>query len=105
MVMYGGHIVESGPVESVLREPLHPYTQLLLSAVPDPRAPLNVDVESVKAEPPKVINPAAGLPVPRPLPDGRGGLLHRHAQAGAARPRARGGVPRRAAPGGCVRTR
>jgi peptide/nickel transport system ATP-binding protein len=60
MVMYGGHIVESGPVESVLREPFHPYTQLLLSAVPDPRAPLNVDVDSVKAEPPKVINPAPG---------------------------------------------
>jgi oligopeptide/dipeptide ABC transporter ATP-binding protein len=60
MVMYGGHIVESGPTESVLQDPKHPYTQLLLSAVPDPRAPLAVDVESVKAEPPKVINPGEG---------------------------------------------
>src|SRR5437763_5569821 len=60
MVMYGGHIVESGPTESVLQDPKHPYTQLLLSAVPDPRAPLSVDVDTVKAEPPRVINPAEG---------------------------------------------
>jgi peptide/nickel transport system ATP-binding protein len=58
--MYGGHIVESGPTESVLQDPKHPYTQLLLSAVPDPRAPLSVDVETVKAEPPRVINPGEG---------------------------------------------
>jgi peptide/nickel transport system ATP-binding protein len=60
MVMYGGHIVESGPAESVLQDPKHPYTQLLLSAVPDPRAPLNVDAATAKAEPPRVINPGEG---------------------------------------------
>jgi peptide/nickel transport system ATP-binding protein len=60
MVMYGGHIVESGPAEAVLQDPKHPYTQLLLSAVPDPRAPLNVDAATAKAEPPRVINPGEG---------------------------------------------
>ncbi|NUR63638.1 MAG: ABC transporter ATP-binding protein [Catenulispora sp.] len=60
MVMYGGHIVEAGPTEEVLQHPKHPYTQLLLSAVPDPRAPLAVDVETAKAEPPKVVNPQPG---------------------------------------------
>ncbi len=35
LVMYAGHIVEQGPVDSVLEEPLHPYTQLLLASVPD----------------------------------------------------------------------
>src|SRR5213075_1809882 len=29
VVMYAGHIVEAGPTETVLRDPKHPYTQLL----------------------------------------------------------------------------
>ena len=36
MVMYAGQIVEWGDMESVLDNPQHPYTRLLLSAVPDP---------------------------------------------------------------------
>ncbi len=36
MVMYAGQIVEWGATESVLGNPQHPYTRLLLSAVPDP---------------------------------------------------------------------
>src|SRR5437762_3404498 len=60
LVMYGGHIVESGPTESVLANPKHPYTQLLLSAVPDPRAPLVVGAETDRGEPPRVIDPTEG---------------------------------------------
>jgi peptide/nickel transport system ATP-binding protein len=36
LVMYAGQIVEHGPIEEVLSAPLHPYTRLLLEAVPDP---------------------------------------------------------------------
>jgi peptide/nickel transport system ATP-binding protein len=60
IVMYAGQIAESGPIETVLTDPRHPYTQLLLSAVPDPRADLSVAAETDRGEPPKVIDPAPG---------------------------------------------
>jgi len=35
-VMYAGRFVERGPWQSVMSEPLHPYTRALLQAVPEP---------------------------------------------------------------------
>ena len=43
-VMYLGKIVETGPAEIVLNTPAHPYTQLLLRAVPKIGVPLPEDV-------------------------------------------------------------
>ncbi len=33
-VIYRGEVIERGPVETVLADPVHPYTQCLLSAIP-----------------------------------------------------------------------
>jgi peptide/nickel transport system ATP-binding protein len=35
LVMYAGQVVEQGPVDQVLTSPLHPYTRLLISSIPD----------------------------------------------------------------------
>jgi oligopeptide/dipeptide ABC transporter ATP-binding protein len=60
LVMYAGHLVEEGSTEDILQRPKHPYTQLLVSAVPDPRAPLGLSDAADVGEPPKVINPTEG---------------------------------------------
>jgi peptide/nickel transport system ATP-binding protein len=43
LVLYAGQIVERGPTDEVLGDPLHPYTQLLLSAVPNPGTGLHTE--------------------------------------------------------------
>jgi peptide/nickel transport system ATP-binding protein len=60
IIMYAGRVAEQGPTEELLSSPRHPYTQLLLSAVPDPRAELSVGAETDRGEPPRVIDPAPG---------------------------------------------
>jgi peptide/nickel transport system ATP-binding protein len=59
-VMYGGHVVERGSVDDVLAHAKHPYTQLLLSAVPDPRAEISIGPSGETGEPPRVVNPGEG---------------------------------------------
>ncbi|RJG48469.1 ABC transporter ATP-binding protein [Motilimonas pumila] len=44
-VMYVGHLVEWGEVDEVLQKPAHPYTQLLMSAVPNPEKSIHDNLE------------------------------------------------------------
>lgn len=59
-VMYLGKIMEKGPVEKLIFEPLHPYTQALIAAVPVPDpASARIDVK-IKGEIPSPVNPPPG---------------------------------------------
>ncbi len=60
VVMYLGRVMEAGPAEDILANPRHPYTRMLLSAVPvpDPRQPMAMEVSH--GEIPSAMNPPAG---------------------------------------------
>ncbi|HEY3622726.1 MAG TPA: ABC transporter ATP-binding protein [Roseiarcus sp.] len=51
IVMYAGVIMESGPVETVLREPRNPYTLALLEARPRPGAPRGARLRTIPGAP------------------------------------------------------
>ncbi|HEY7176812.1 MAG TPA: ABC transporter ATP-binding protein [Micromonosporaceae bacterium] len=59
VVMYAGRIVESGPAERVTDDPSHPYTQLLLSAAPDPDAG-RPERLGERGAPPSLVSPPSG---------------------------------------------
>jgi len=64
LVMYAGQMVEGGPSEEVIQRPRHPYTQLLISAAPDPDR-LGPDGKSTmtlpaRGEIPSLISPPGG---------------------------------------------
>ncbi|BCL82390.1 dipeptide/oligopeptide/nickel ABC transporter ATP-binding protein [Ktedonobacteria bacterium brp13] len=64
LVLYAGQMVEGGPSEEVIQNAKHPYTQLLLSAAPDPDriGPDGKNHEKLPArgEIPSLINPPTG---------------------------------------------
>jgi peptide/nickel transport system ATP-binding protein len=62
MVMYAGHIIESGESTRLMENPQHPYTQLLLSAVPNPQAGLSTKTVQARGEVPSLIDPPPGCP-------------------------------------------
>lgn len=57
-IMYAGRIIEFGRVEDVFKEPLHPYTKGLLSALP--RVDRDVKPQSISGTVPDLINPPTG---------------------------------------------
>nr|WP_156645419.1 dipeptide ABC transporter ATP-binding protein [Lentibacillus sp. JNUCC-1] len=59
-VMYLGHLVEVGSNEAVYREPLHPYTQALTSAIPEPDPTKKKERVILKGDVPSPENPPSG---------------------------------------------
>ena len=61
-VMYAGRMVEGAESLELIDAPAHPYTQLLLSAVPNPHAGLRTEEAPVRGEIPSLIDPPPGCP-------------------------------------------
>ena len=59
VVMYAGRVAESGPAADVTDSPAHPYTQLLLSAAPDPDRTTPVTLRG-RGAPPSAVAPPSG---------------------------------------------
>ena len=68
MVMYLGHVVEIGTTDQVFAPPYHPYTEALLSAVPIADTSVEKTAHRAGGRHPLGDEPAAGLPLPDPLP-------------------------------------
>lgn len=59
-VMYLGHLVEEGLTDSLFVHPMHPYTQALLSAVPEPNPHEKRQRVILQGDPPSPMNPPTG---------------------------------------------
>ncbi len=69
-VMYLGRLAETGPADSMVAAPKHPYAQALVAAVPVPGTPRRR--KALGGEPPSAANPPPGCPFhprcPRAMP-------------------------------------
>jgi len=61
-VMYLGKVVEGAPADQLVREPKHPYTSALLSAVPVPDPGHQRQRQHLVGELPSPLNPPRGCP-------------------------------------------
>ena|SRR5271167_1228915 len=59
-IMYLGRIVEYADKETVFKNPLHPYTEALLAAVPVPNPRVKRKSHHLQGDVPSPINPPAG---------------------------------------------
>ncbi|MDZ4088355.1 MAG: ABC transporter ATP-binding protein [Tabrizicola sp.] len=61
VVMYGGRVMEEGPVEAIFDDPQHPYTRALLNSIPG-RTPGKQRLTEIPGQSPNPVNPPSGCP-------------------------------------------
>ena len=66
-VMYLGSMVEFGTKEDIFANPLHPYTEALFSAIPQPDPDVKMNRIILKGDIPSPANPPRGCRFQRPL--------------------------------------
>jgi peptide/nickel transport system ATP-binding protein len=59
-VMYAGKLVEVALVHDLFREPLHPYTQMLIASLPSLEG--KNQLQAIGGDPPSLLNPPTGCP-------------------------------------------
>jgi oligopeptide/dipeptide ABC transporter ATP-binding protein len=59
-VMYKGQIMEYAPAEELFRNPLHPYTHVLLAAIPEPELKQKQKVKDIESLSHRLIEPPSG---------------------------------------------
>jgi oligopeptide/dipeptide ABC transporter ATP-binding protein len=59
-VMYLGRIVEIGAASDIFHTPRHPYTQALISAIPQMQAEATVSADLLAGEPPSPLDIPSG---------------------------------------------
>lgn len=61
LVMYAGRLAEKADAETIVNEPLHPYSKMLVSSLPEIGAEYSDQrLEGIPGSPPQLIDPAPG---------------------------------------------
>jgi peptide/nickel transport system ATP-binding protein len=61
MVMYAGRVAEKAATDTIIDKPLHPYTQLLISSLPEVGVRYTDRIlEGIPGNPPSLLNPPTG---------------------------------------------
>ena len=60
LVMYAGQLIESGPIEQILQQPAHPYTQGLLASIPSLTHEPKTKLSTIAGRIPALIDMPAG---------------------------------------------
>jgi peptide/nickel transport system ATP-binding protein len=59
LVMYAGELSEQGPVDKVVKAPLHPYTGALVDSIPR-KSRHQGELPAISGSPPNMLNPPSG---------------------------------------------